>query len=130
MQFRGTAKTGAARAARAGASPAPTIDAGVRCLSQHDRAYLEGTSDIKAEMKGILSATKNDAAVNGAMCRTMLSVAWDGSLYDCDFNQMLEMGPGPRLPKTILDAKLEDLVNRVIQIGQHCFGCTAGLGSS
>ena len=51
-------------------------------------------------------------------------------IYDCDFNQMLDLGLGPQSPKTILDACVGDLANRMIQIGQHCYGCTAGLGSS
>jgi radical SAM/Cys-rich protein len=91
--------------------------------------YLIRSDNLEAYMEKLVNAF-NPIAVNGVMCRAMLSVSWDGSLYDCDFNQMLEMGVGPKLPKTILEAKLEDLVNRVIQIGQHCFGCTAGLGSS
>jgi radical SAM/Cys-rich protein len=91
--------------------------------------YLIRSDNLEAYMEKLVNAF-NPTAVNGVMCRTMLSVSWDGSLYDCDFNQMLEMGVGPKLPKTILEAKLDDLVNRVIQIGQHCFGCTAGLGSS
>jgi hypothetical protein len=72
----------------------------------------------------------NPATVNGLMCRTILSVGWDGRLYDCDFNQMLDLGLGPRFSQTIFEASFDKLVNRVIQIGQHCFGCTAGLGSS
>ena len=72
----------------------------------------------------------NPATVDGLMCRTTLSVGWDGTLYDCDFNQMLDLGFGPQSPKTILNAKIEELAHRVIQIGQHCYGCTAGLGSS
>ena len=72
----------------------------------------------------------NPATVDGLMCRTTLSVSWDGRLYDCDFNQMLDLGLGPRSPKTIFEASLDKLVERVIQVGQHCFGCTAGLGSS
>lgn len=72
----------------------------------------------------------NPAAVDGLMCRTMLSVGWDGQLYDCDFNQMLDLGLGPKVPRTIQQANLEELAQRVIQVGQHCFGCTAGLGSS
>lgn len=91
--------------------------------------FLIRSDNLEAYMEKLVNAF-NPAAVNGVMCRTMLSVSWDGSLYDCDFNQMLEMGVGPKLPKTILEAKLDDLVNRVIQIGQHCFGCSAGLGSS
>ena len=91
--------------------------------------YLIRSDNLEAYMEKLVNAF-NPTAANGVMCRTMLSVSWDGFLYDCDFNQMLEMGLSSRLPKTILEAKLEDLVNRVIQIGQHCFGCTAGLGSS
>ena len=72
----------------------------------------------------------NPATVDGLMCRTTLSVGWDGTLYDCDFNQMLDLSLGPQSPKTILEACVGDLANRMIQIGQHCFGCTAGLGSS
>jgi radical SAM/Cys-rich protein len=91
--------------------------------------YLIRSDNLEMYMEKLVNAF-NPAAVNGVMCRTMLSVGWDGSLYDCDFNQMLEIGLGPQLPKTILEAKLDDLVNRIMQIGQHCFGCTAGLGSS
>jgi hypothetical protein len=68
----------------------------------------------------------NPAAVDGLMCRTTLSVGWDGSLYDCDFNQMLELA----LPQTIFDVTLKDLAGRPIRTGQHCFGCTAGAGSN
>jgi radical SAM/Cys-rich protein len=77
-----------------------------------------------------LVAAFNPAAAASVMCRTTLSVGWDGTLYDCDFNQMLELpvsGPGPR---TIFDARREALENRVITIGPHCYGCTAGAGSS
>ena len=91
--------------------------------------YLIRSDNLETYMEKLVNAF-NPAAVDGVMCRTMLSVSWDGSLYDCDFNQMLEIGLGPKLPQTILEARLDDLVNRVIQIGQHCFGCTAGLGSS
>src|SRR5260370_42543003 len=72
----------------------------------------------------------NPMAVAGLMCRTTLSVGWDGRLYDCDFNQMLDLGLSSASPQTIHEATLADLAQRVIQIGQHCFGCTAGRGSS
>ncbi len=72
----------------------------------------------------------NPAAVDSVMCRTTLSIGWDGRLFDCDFNQMLDMGLGPGAPQTIFAATLEVLAGRVIQIDQHCYGCTAGLGSS
>jgi hypothetical protein len=72
----------------------------------------------------------NPAAVEGVMCRTMLSVDWQGYLYDCDFNQMLELGLAPGLPQHIRDFSLELLERRLIVTGRHCFGCTAAAGSS
>jgi radical SAM protein with 4Fe4S-binding SPASM domain len=63
------------------------------------------------------------------MCRNTISVGWDGTLYDCDFNQMLELKvetPGQHISKW----KTEPLTQREIQVNQHCFGCTAGAGSS
>jgi radical SAM/Cys-rich protein len=74
----------------------------------------------------------NPAAAAGVMCRRTLSVGWDGRLYDCDFNQMLEIAVGDGLPDTIFRAlERADLLRaRVIEIGPHCFGCTAGAGSS
>jgi len=76
-----------------------------------------------------LTTSFNPAAVAGLMCRSTLSVGWDGRLYDCDFNQMLEL-PLNALGKTIDDARTEELNIRSIVVGQHCFGCTAGAGSS
>ena len=63
------------------------------------------------------------------MCRTTLSVGWDGRLYDCDFNQMLDLELAPRLPRHIRDFDQELLSGRPIVTGQHCYGCTAGNGS-
>jgi radical SAM/Cys-rich protein len=91
--------------------------------------FLIRSGDLENYMEQLVNAF-NPATVDGLMCRTTLSVSWDGRLYDCDFNQMLDLGLGPKLPTTIFEASLDKLVNRVIQIGQHCFGCTAGLGSS
>lgn len=82
------------------------------------------------EYMALLVANFNPAAVPSLMCRNMLSVGWDGRLYDCDFNQMLELELAPGLPRTIADAAQEGLGNRRIVVGQHCFGCTAGAGSS
>ncbi len=74
----------------------------------------------------------NEEAARNVMCRSLVSVGWDGTLYDCDFNQMLDM-PLMRggLPLT-LDSihSLEDLQGLPIATGEHCFGCTAGCGSS
>lgn len=72
----------------------------------------------------------NPAAAAGVMCRNTLSVGWDGALYDCDFNQMLDLPVESTAPRTIFDATPAALAERAIEIGPHCFGCTAGAGSS
>ncbi len=80
-----------------------------------------------------LVAAFNPATVEGLMCRTMLSVDWQGNLSDCDFNQMLGLPLVTGLPRNIVeldDVTLSQIGNRRILTGQHCFGCTAGAGSS
>jgi hypothetical protein len=72
----------------------------------------------------------NPAAARGVMCRTTLSVGWDGTLYDCDFNQMLDLPVATRDNRHIRDFDLTALNRRHIVVGRHCFGCTAGAGSS
>jgi len=62
------------------------------------------------------------------MCRDTLSVGWDGLLYDCDFNQMLDLPVASGAH--IRDFGLEALAERIIVTGEHCYGCTAGSGSS
>ena len=64
------------------------------------------------------------------MCRDTLSVGWDGQLYDCDFNQMLDDTVGFGAPAHIRDFSPELLATRRIVTGLHCYGCTAGAGSS
>jgi len=77
----------------------------------------------------LLEASFNPATVEHLMCRSLISVSWDGRLFDCDFNQMLEL-PGPgRLSIWQIDS-FRPVVNRKIRLGEHCFGCTAGAGSS
>ena len=79
-----------------------------------------------------LTQSFNPAAVGGVMCRNILSISWDGTLHDCDFNQMLDIPvavPAGRRPH-IRDFDPEALARRRIQTGRHCFGCTAGAGSS
>lgn len=71
----------------------------------------------------------NPAAAEGVMCRTTLSIGWDGRLYDCDFNQMLDLRLAPDLPQHIRDFDFTQLKHRPIVVGQHCYGCTAGCGS-
>ncbi|MFI5365074.1 MAG: arsenosugar biosynthesis radical SAM (seleno)protein ArsS [Candidatus Binatia bacterium] len=79
---------------------------------------------------GLLVNHFNPAAVAGLMCRSLVSVGWDGKLYDCDFNQMLDL-PVPGGAHTIFDMRsFEDLADTPIATREHCFGCTAGAGSS
>jgi radical SAM/Cys-rich protein len=77
-----------------------------------------------------LAEAFNPATVERLMCRTTLSVDWQGYLYDCDFNQMLELRLADKLPQHIRDFDLNALRNRPIVTASHCYGCTAGHGSS
>jgi radical SAM/Cys-rich protein len=72
----------------------------------------------------------NPAAAERVMCRSMLSVGWDGALYDCDFNQMLDLTVNHGAPVHIRDFSRQHLAARRIVTGSHCYGCTAGAGSS
>jgi radical SAM/Cys-rich protein len=90
--------------------------------------YLVRTGDYDAYMQTLIDAF-NPGAIDGLMCRNTLSVGWDGNLYDCDFNQMLELNTSPSCPDSIHDFDYQRLTNRKIVLGQHCFGCTAGAGS-
>lgn len=94
--------------------------------------YLEWLRRSKNEhvyMQKLVNAF-NPATVEGLMCRSLVSVDWRGNLYDCDFNQMLDLPLESRAPQTIAGFDLEKLTNRRIVTGAHCFGCTAGAGSS
>lgn len=72
----------------------------------------------------------NPATVSGVMCRNTLSVDYRGNLYDCDFNQMLDLPLAAGQPRHIRDFNAETLAGRSIVTARHCFGCTAGAGSS
>jgi radical SAM/Cys-rich protein len=72
----------------------------------------------------------NPAAIDGLMCRNTISIGWDGRLYDCDFNQMLDLEVGYPSPRHIRDFDLNTLNRRRIVTNRHCYGCTAGAGSS
>ena len=72
----------------------------------------------------------NPAAAAGVMCRSTLSVGWDGKLYDCDFNQMLDLPIDHGAPSHIRDFDPIQLHHRQIVTRNHCYGCTAGSGSS
>lgn len=91
--------------------------------------WLRRSGNEESYMQKLVNAF-NPATVAGLMCRNLISVDWRGNLYDCDFNQMLELGIESGLPQTIADFNLEKLAERRIATGAHCFGCTAGSGSS
>ena len=91
--------------------------------------FLIDSGNLQGYMDRLVSSF-NPAAVDGLMCRSTLSVGWDGRLYDCDFNQMLDLGTDAEAPQTIFDATPASLAGRRIAVGPHCFGCTAGAGSS
>jgi radical SAM/Cys-rich protein len=78
----------------------------------------------------LLISTFNPASVAGLMCRNTLSIGWRGEVYDCDFNQQLGMQWNAGKPLFLWDVDAERLENRSIAVGNHCFGCTAGHGSS
>jgi radical SAM/Cys-rich protein len=91
--------------------------------------YLRRSGNEEKYMRKLADAF-NPAAIDGLMCRNLVSVDWTGKLYDCDFNQMLELGVDSGLPQTISDFDPELFAGRRINTGVHCFGCTAGAGSS
>jgi radical SAM/Cys-rich protein len=92
--------------------------------------HLARTGNLQGYLEMLVSAF-NPRAVDGVMCRTYLSVGWDGTLYDCDFNQMLELPTNHGAPRSLaaLLAAGGTLPRRVVT-DRHCFGCTAGAGSS
>ncbi|MGE0760851.1 MAG: arsenosugar biosynthesis radical SAM (seleno)protein ArsS [Pirellulaceae bacterium] len=87
------------------------------------------TGQYESYMRKLTDAF-NPLTCGALMCRSMLSVDWQGRLYDCDFNQMLNLGLAPGMPRHIADFDFRTLAARKIVTGQHCFGCTAGSGSS
>lgn len=91
--------------------------------------YLVNTDNFEDYMD-LLVRSYNPATVKNVMCRNTISVGWNGNLYDCDFNQMLDLNIDKNVGQHISEFDLEKLNNRNIVINQHCFGCTAGSGSS
>jgi radical SAM/Cys-rich protein len=91
--------------------------------------YLRRSGNEGHYMRKLVQAF-NPNTIDGLMCRTLVSVDWKGRLYDCDFNQMLEMTVDDDLPQTIKDFDPAKFDKRRIVTASHCFGCTAGSGSS
>lgn len=91
--------------------------------------FLVQTDNLDDYMSALRRAF-NPTAVPNVMCRTTLSVGWDGHLYDCDFNQMLGLTVNSGAPAHIRDFDFELLQRRQIAVREHCYACTAGAGSS
>jgi len=92
--------------------------------------WLQSSGNLEVYME-LLVNSFNPATLDGLMCRNTISIGWDGAVYDCDFNQMLELpSAGPRAAMNVRDLDPRTLAGRRIVTGRHCFGCTAGAGSS
>lgn len=91
--------------------------------------FLLASGNYEGYMRRLVSAF-NPAAASGVMCRYTISVGWDGTLYDCDFNQMLDLPLGFGAPQHVRDFDAALLDQRRIVTCNHCYGCTAGAGSS
>src|SRR5438552_2515311 len=93
-------------------------------------SYLKNNNKL-AEYMALLTDAFNPGTVNGLMCRNTINVSWTGEVFDCDFNQMLKMQwrDGDRGLR-LWDIDPAQVENRAILTGDHCFGCTAGAGSS
>lgn len=93
------------------------------------RGELIGNGRMRSYMQ-LLRESFNPATITGLMCRRQVSIGWDGTLYDCDFNQAVGLPVNHGAPDHIRSFSVSVLHNRRIMTGEHCFGCTAGAGSS
>lgn len=91
--------------------------------------YLLSSGNYENYMDKLIAAF-NPSAVQNLMCRNTISVGWDGYLYDCDFNQMLDLKVSAGKSVHLKDFDINLLQSRPIVLKQHCYGCTAGAGSS
>jgi len=90
--------------------------------------YLIESENYETYMEELSNAF-NPGTLDGLMCRNTLSVSWEGHIYDCDFNQMLDLKSAVSQPH-INTFNYDELMDRSIVVNQHCYGCTAGAGSS
>lgn len=91
--------------------------------------YLIETDNYEEYMEKLVNAF-NPSAASNVMCRNTISIDWEGYMYDCDFNQMLHLKTDKRSGQHIAEFDYDKLNQRNIVINQHCYGCTAGAGSS
>lgn len=105
------------------------------CLANMPITRFEKYLRVRGEYERyveLLESAFNPATLENVMCRELLSVGWDGFVYDCDFNQMLDLplGGGNGRRAHISEVTPDALIEGVIGTGDHCYGCTAGAGSS
>ncbi|HSB32184.1 MAG TPA: arsenosugar biosynthesis radical SAM (seleno)protein ArsS [Candidatus Sulfobium mesophilum] len=93
------------------------------------RDFLQRTGNLVKYMDK-LSCAFNPKTLEGIMCRSLVNVGWDGALYDCDFNQVLGLPVSLEASRHIGDFNFDVLSKRKITVDDHCYGCTAGQGSS
>lgn len=91
--------------------------------------YLKAKNQLQT-YKDLLVSQFNPDTLDGLMCRTTLSIGYDGRVYDCDFNQMVNMQMTNGVPLTVFNLDVEKLTDFPVLTDDHCFGCTAGCGSS
>ena len=90
--------------------------------------YLIASENYEEYMETLVNRF-NPNATKELMCKNTISVSWEGYIYDCDFNQMLDLKINSK-NSTIFNCKIEGLVDKKVEVSQHCYGCTAGAGSS
>lgn len=93
------------------------------------RDFLVRTNNLEKYLQKLADAF-NPATLESIMCRHLVNVGWDGKLYDCDFNQVAGLATSPGAPQHIDEFDYQALAERLIAVGDHCYGCTAGQGSS
>jgi radical SAM/Cys-rich protein len=91
--------------------------------------FLLRTNNYERYMETVKSAF-NCSTLDGLMCRHLISIGWDGRLYDCDFNQILGIGVDIECPQDVREFSYLQMAERKITTGNHCFVCTAGQGST
>jgi len=92
-------------------------------------SFLRRNGNLEEYMDLLINAF-NPGTIDGLMCRNTISIGWRGEVYDCDFNQQLGMQWENGRPLFLWDIDPDKIANREIMTGDHCFGCTAGAGSS
>ena len=92
-------------------------------------SYLKHNGQLEDYMT-LLANSFNPGAVAGLMCRYTINIGWQGDVFDCDFNQMLDLPMENRKPRYLWELDWQELEGQPIHLGQHCYGCTAGAGST